>query len=140
MKTSVYDLLPRKTIVIRWDRGHMRVHLHLAMPRMNKDDAAKLFSTLRKFAHWCPENEALVKEIHEWFYIAVRASYDALKRANTAYQDGFDNPAPHPKRERGKIAERNRELRTAVQTAKHVNDRLEDRLALYEQMFKGWLE
>ena len=118
----------------------MRVHLHLAMPRMNKDDATKVFMTLRKFIGWCPENEALVKEIHEWFYCATDASLDALRRANAAYQDGFELPMPHPKRERGKIAQKNAELKRDAQTARHVNDRLEDRLALFEQVFKGWLE
>ena len=139
MTISVYDAIPKKTIVIRWDRGHMRVHLHLAMPRMTKDAASKVFATLRKFIGWCPENEALVKEIQEWFYCATDASLDALRRANTAYQDGFVLPTSVPKSKRGPVAKRNEELRRAVATARHVNDRLEDRLALFETMFKGML-
>ena len=118
----------------------MRVHLHLAMPRMTKDDASKLFNTLRKFYYADPRNAETAKEIHEWFYIAVQASYNALKRANQTYQDNFVLPTPLPRKERGIVAARNREMQQALQTARHVNDRLEDRLALYERVMKGWLE
>lgn len=138
---SAFDDLPKKTIVIRWDRGHMRVHLHLVMPRMDKDDATKLFSILKKFLYWCPENEALVPEIRDWLYAATQVSYNAWKRANTTYQDGYQPTEGLPKsKRRATIAIHNAELLKDAKTARRLNDRLEDRLALFEHMFKGMLE
>lgn len=138
--TSAFDGLPKKTILIRWDRGHMRVLLHLAMPRMDKDDATKVFATLKRFLYWCPENQALVPEIRDWFYEATQVSYDAWKRANSTYQDGYRPTEGLPKSRRGPVAVRNAELLKNVKTARRLNDRLEDRLALFERMFKGMLE
>lgn len=114
--------------------------LHMAMPKMTKDGVTKIFATLRKFYYYCPENQALVQEIREWFYVATDRSLAAWKHASKAYTDGFRDATGKPRAERSKIILNNKNLQREVATAKRVNDRLEDRLQLFEEMFKGMLE
>lgn len=116
----------------------MTVHLHLAMPRWNKDSATLMFSTLRKFINE-PGNEELLPVIRDWFYIATDYTLQAYRRASSAYRDGYRSPSNLRKAERGKIGANNTRLEKEAKSAKRVNERLEDRLNLFETMFKGML-
>lgn len=136
--TSAFEL-PRKTIIIRWDRGHMRVLLHLAMPRMNKDDAAKVFSTLRKFVHF-EGNRELVPEIRDWFYEATLVSHAAWKQATKNMQDNHRSLDGYYGHARAEIGRENAKLLREERAAHRINERLEDRLALFEEMLKGYYD
>lgn len=139
-KTWAFDL-PRKTIRIRWNGGreHLTVHLHLALPRMTKEGVTKIFVTLRQHISE-PGNEELVTVIRDWFYVATDHSLQNYRKARGAYRDEFQTPlGTMPKAVRNKIGANNSRLERELKTAKRVNERLEDRLNLFETMFKGMM-
>ena len=139
MTTSVFDL-PKQTVTVRYDRCRWDLLLHLAMPKATKDTVTKFFALLRKNYYYCPENRQTVEIIRDWFYVATDRSLQAWKQASKAYVDGYRDTTGKPQKERSRIMHRNNELKKDVATAKRVNERLEDRLQLFETMFKGMLE
>ena len=115
----------------------MTVHLHIGMPRMTKEGVTKMFAILRRFINE-PGNSELVEEIRDWFILATDTSLQTYRETQTAYRSEYRPLHTGMKRsERNRIGENNTRLEKELKVAKRVNERLEDRFNLFQEMFKG---